>query len=112
MQDGLYVLLKPLKKNKNKVYEQLTSMCPEKDPRIPSNLKPFVFKETLEEDMPWSLSGPQFQKPCQIQQRYCYPKGDPDYSSIKGGSLWTEMDGRVEEMCKSDLDCSDNSTSK
>ena len=37
----------------------------------------------------WSLSGPQFPLPTAIQQRYCYPKGDPSYSSVKGGALWT-----------------------
>ena len=37
----------------------------------------------------WSLSGPQFPKPTRIQQRYCYPKGDEEYSSQRGGALWT-----------------------
>jgi hypothetical protein len=41
------------------------------------------------ETCPWSLSGPQFPTPTAIQQRYCYPKGNPEYSSIKGGALWT-----------------------
>jgi hypothetical protein len=62
---------------------------PENDPRVPSNLKPLVFKETPPEICPWSLSGPQFPTPTAIQQRYCYPKGDPEYSSVKGGALWT-----------------------
>ena len=42
---------------------------------------------------PWSLSGPQFPQPTAIQQRYCYPKGDPEYAGRKGGALWT-MYGR------------------
>lgn len=41
------------------------------------------------ETCPWSLSGPQFPQPTAIQQRYCYPKGRPDYSNGKGGALWT-----------------------
>lgn len=41
------------------------------------------------ETCPWSLSGPQFPQPTAIQQRYCYPKGRPEYSSQKGGALWT-----------------------
>ena len=45
------------------------------------------------ETCPWSLSGPQFPQPTAIQQRYCYPKGDPDYAGRKGGALWT-MYGR------------------
>lgn len=62
---------------------------PEDDPRVPSTLKSVVFKETPKEICPWSLSGPQFPTPTAIQQRYCYPKGDPEYSSMKGGALWT-----------------------
>ena len=34
-------------------------------------------------------SGPQYPKPTALQQRYCYPRGNPEYSSQKGGSLWT-----------------------
>jgi len=56
---------------------------------VPSNLKSLVFKENLKETCPWSLSGPQFPTPTAIQQRYCYPKGDAEYSSNKGGALWT-----------------------
>ena len=41
------------------------------------------------ETCPWSLSGPQFPQPTAIQQRYCYPKGPPEYSSRVGGALWT-----------------------
>jgi hypothetical protein len=43
----------------------------------------------MAETCPWSLSGPQFPIPTAIQQRYCYPKGTPEYSSRKGGALWT-----------------------
>lgn len=56
---------------------------------MPSNLKSLIFKENLKDTCPWSLSGPQFPTPTAIQQRYCYPKGDAEYSSIKGGALWT-----------------------
>lgn len=86
-QDGIYVLLKPLKKTKGQVHIDVTA--PENDPRVPSNLKSLVFKETPPETCPWSLSGPQFPTPTAIQQRYCYPKGDPEYSTMKGGALWT-----------------------
>ena len=97
-QDGLYVLLKPLNKKGKKSADESLPTSPENDPRIPSNLRQFVFKENPEETCPWSLSGPQFQKPCKIQQRYCYPKGDPEYSRIKGGSLWTKTDGTIENV--------------
>lgn len=41
---------------------------------------------------PWQLSGPQLRNPATtIQQRYCYPKGNPRYSNIKGGTLWTML---------------------
>jgi hypothetical protein len=56
---------------------------------VPPKLKSLVFKENLKETCPWSLSGPQFPTPTAIQQRYCYPKGDAEYSAIKGGALWT-----------------------
>lgn len=40
---------------------------------------------------PWSLSGPQYKKEQgqTVQQRYCYPRGNPSYSNGKGGSMWT-----------------------
>lgn len=84
--DGIYVLLKPLKKVKGQPPKPST---PDDDPRIPSNLKSLIFRDNPPEICPWSLSGPQFPTPTAIQQRYCYPKGDPEYSSIKGGALWT-----------------------
>ena len=89
--DGLYILLKPLKKAKGerKVHYQSN---PQDDPRIPSNLKSMVFMEEKTSTCPWSLSGPQFPVPTAIQQRYCYPKGDPNYSTMKGGALWTAYD--------------------
>lgn len=37
----------------------------------------------------WSLSGPQFPRPTAIQQRYCYPTTEIEYSKTKGGALWT-----------------------
>lgn len=52
-EDGLYILLKPLKKEKNVKKFKITP--PENDPRIPSNLKKYVFKETFTESCPWSL---------------------------------------------------------
>jgi len=61
--------------------------------------------ETMLETCPWSLSGPQFPgghsianvasasskylSSGTIQQRYCYPRGREEYSSQKGGALWT-----------------------
>jgi hypothetical protein len=54
-----------------------------------------VMDDELPSTCPWSLSGPQFPHPTAIQQRYCYPKGDPDYSSQKGGALWTMVSGGV-----------------
>lgn len=40
---------------------------------------------------PWSLSGPQYPKHDgqKVQQRYCYPRGNPGYSNGKGGAMWT-----------------------
>lgn len=93
-QDGLYVLLRPLKKSE---VESERLNRPQDDPRIPSNLKSLVFTERLEETCPWSLSGPQFPTPTPIQQRYCYPKGDPSYSTLKGGALWTYYDKNGKE---------------
>lgn len=56
---------------------------------VPPHLKHLIMENVPEENCPWSLSGPQFPVPTAIQQRYCYPKGDPEYSSRKGGALWT-----------------------
>ena len=77
--DGLYVLLKKNKKQGDRV--EIT--------QPPSHLKHLLIEEDLPETCPWSLSGPQFPTPTAIQQRYCYPKGRPEYSSCKGGALWT-----------------------
>lgn len=77
--DGLYVLLKKNKKQGDRV--EIT--------QPPSHLKYLLIEEDLPETCPWSLSGPQFPTPTTIQQRYCYPKGRPEYSSRKGGALWT-----------------------
>jgi len=81
-QDGLYVLLKPEKKASRETVVRK---------KVPSNLQGLVVSENAfpVESCPWSLSGPQFPQPTGIQQRYCYPKGDPNYSSNKGGALWT-----------------------
>lgn len=77
--DGLYILMKPQKKKAH----------PSEQPKVPSHLTDYVLRETPPSSCPWSLSGPQFPQPTAIQQRYCYPKGDPEYSSRKGGALWT-----------------------
>merc|ERR1712157_506304 len=58
---------------------------------IPSNLLHLVMKEYPDPGCSWSLSGPQFPKSTQIQQRYCYPKGDAEYSRERGGALWTRQ---------------------
>ena len=85
--DGLYVLLKPLKKKTGRVGQ--TDGSPEDDPRIPLKLKHLIINNEYQATCPWSLSGPQFPLPTAIQQRYCYPKGNPRYSDVKGGALWT-----------------------
>ncbi len=51
-EDGLYVLLKPLKKINGR---DITCKEPDKDPRIPSNLTSYVFHDQPEENCPWSL---------------------------------------------------------
>lgn len=80
-EDGLYILLKPLQKKK--------SIHASDQPKVPSKLMDCLMPNVPETNCPWSLSGPQFPQPTAIQQRYCYPKGDPMYSSQKGGALWT-----------------------
>jgi hypothetical protein len=82
--DGLYVLLKPQKKRKN----SKSSATPDRS-KIPDHLTHYAIPDDPPETCPWSLSGPQFPQPTAIQQRYCYPKGNPEYSSRKGGALWT-----------------------
>jgi len=62
---------------------------PSEQPKVPSHLTDYVIRNKPPSSCPWSLSGPQFPQPTAIQQRYCYPKGDPEYSSRKGGALWT-----------------------
>lgn len=79
--DGLYVLLRPPKKPK--------AGQPVEMPSPPAHLHHLVAGDDWEETCPWSLSGPQFPQPTAIQQRYCYPKGPPEYSSRVGGALWT-----------------------
>lgn len=65
-------------------------------PEVPAYLQSKVSPDNYDEICKWSLSGPQFPQPTAIQQRYCYPKGAPEYSSSKGGALWTMYgkDGR------------------
>jgi hypothetical protein len=81
--EGLYVLLRPAKKNKR------NQRNPVDAPRAPEHLQHLIMDTVPSETCPWSLSGPQFPLPTAIQQRYCYPKGRPEYSSRKGGALWT-----------------------
>lgn len=88
--DGLYVLVRPEKKRKNM---SAAAVLAASEARMPAHLSHLVMKTLPPETCPWSLSGPQFPQPTAIQQRYCYPKGDPDYSGRKGGALWT-MYGR------------------
>jgi hypothetical protein len=79
--DGLYVLLRPEKKKR--------TGGPADSPKPPQHLSRLMLDHDWPETCPWSLSGPQFPQPTAIQQRYCYPKGRPEYSSRKGGALWT-----------------------
>lgn len=61
-------------------------------PEAPPHLQDLVLPTIPAENCAWSLSGPQFpinNKAGSLQQRYCYPKGRPEYSSYKGGALWT-----------------------
>ena len=76
--DGLYVLMKPAKKMKN---------GPVLYPKPPEHLQHLVMDDFPEETCPWSVSGPQFPPPTAIQQRYCYPRGRPEYSSRTGGAM-------------------------
>eukprot|EP00934_Nitzschia_sp_Nitz4_P002384 Nitzschia sp. Nitz4//scaffold197_size40390//12126//13655//NITZ4_007513-RA/size40390-snap-gene-0.47-mRNA-1//-1//CDS//3329540472//2379//frame0 len=89
-EDGLYVLVRPEKKRKNMSSSALAAV---NQAKIPRHLKHLVMESLPPETCPWSLSGPQFPQPTAIQQRYCYPKGNPEYSGRKGGALWT-MYGR------------------
>jgi hypothetical protein len=70
-------------------------------PQAPPHLQHLVMDTIPPENCAWSLSGPQFpvsNKAGSLQQRYCYPKGRPEYSSYKGGALWTirGYDGKEE----------------
>lgn len=89
--DGLYILLRPAREN---------TRNNEGEPRAPAHLLDWVIRDFPPETCPWSLSGPQFPQPTAIQQRYCYPRGDPIYSSRKGGALWTMVSmGSVRDGC-------------
>ena len=80
--DGLYILLRPCSKRPHAPI-----------PTAPKHLHHLLLSQPIsDETCPWSLSGPQFPQPTAIQQRYCYPKGNPAYSSQKGGALWTMHD--------------------
>ena len=67
--DGLYILLKPIKKKGKKEIEAAKRADPRLHPSIPSNLVELVMTEFPTEACPWSLSGPQFPQPTAIQQR-------------------------------------------
>jgi hypothetical protein len=88
--DGLYVLLKAAKKPKDKSKDYPV-------PHAPAHLAHLVWKDALPENCPWSLSGPQYSHQTAIQQRYCYPKGSPEYSRTKGGALWTMYNAEGKE---------------
>ncbi|GKY92987.1 hypothetical protein MPSEU_000267300 [Mayamaea pseudoterrestris] len=91
-EDGLYVLLRPQSKKKSAPI-----------PQPPVHLHDLVVRNALAENCAWSLSGPQFpvtNKPGALQQRYCYPKGRPEYSSYKGGALWTMRGVDGKEDCE------------
>ena len=83
--DGLYVLLRPAKKSKKTIKQGVEVAMPQPPP----HLKHLLVEDDLPENCPWSVSGPQFPIPTAMQQRYCYPKGRSEYSSLKGGALWT-----------------------
>ena len=61
---------------------------------------PYAYVLTLPENT-WALSGPQLSekqdvlqmesKELRLQQRYCYPKINNEYSNQKGGILWTKV---------------------
>ena len=84
-EDGLYILLKPEKKQKGSVANHFDFS------RVQSNLKRFIIAKFPEKGCQWSLSGPQFPKHTKsmFQQRYCYPIGNSNYSCRKGGALWS-----------------------
>ena len=93
--EGLYVLLKPEKKN-----------CAQMEfdsPKVPCHLSHLV-ENRLEDETSscvWNISGPQLARPTTLQQRYCYPKGRTDYCDRMGGVLWTacaaDKNGKVKE---------------
>ncbi|KAL7572094.1 hypothetical protein ACA910_001734 [Epithemia clementina (nom. ined.)] len=89
---GLYVLLRADKKPKQKHQNYI-------QPKAPPHLEHLVLHNHPRATCPWQLSGPQFPTPTVIQQRYCYPKGNPEYSSRIGGALWTmfKNDGKEDE---------------
>lgn len=80
--DGLYLLVKHQNKKKRSDWDE---------PEVPTHLVDLILdtNSILNDNCPWSLSGPQFPQPTAIQQRYCYPKGRKEYSDKKGGALWT-----------------------
>ena len=93
--DGLYVLLKPDKKCKTTSSAKTDSTSNRS--KVPPHLLKYVMQDFPPETCTWGLSGPQFPKPTAIQQRYCYPRGNPEYSCLKGGALWTMYDSDGQE---------------
>ncbi|KAL3811186.1 hypothetical protein ACHAXA_002750 [Cyclostephanos tholiformis] len=88
--DGLYVLLRsPMNELAPVPSEHTSALMTDSDlASLPS--------------CPWSLSGPQYPKHDgqKVQQRYCYPRGNPGYSNGKGGAMWTMVD-----QGREDIDC-------
>jgi hypothetical protein len=74
-----------MRKRKNQKDTDRNSMIP----YVPDHLRHLLIDPPSDETCEWQLSGPQFPPPTAIQQRYCYPKGPEEYSSRKGGALWT-----------------------
>ncbi len=73
MPDGIYVVVRA---------ERETPI------EIPSNLIDMVLPDSelaLKPSCQWSISGPQNSRSHRMNQRYCYPRGQRDYSRNRGG---------------------------
>jgi hypothetical protein len=82
--DGLFILMKPEKSNRN-----LKRVLSKEQTKFPDKLLDFIMTDSLPLNCPWNISGPQYAKSTDIQKRYCYSNGDKAYSSQKGATLWT-----------------------
>ncbi|KAL7469133.1 hypothetical protein ACHAXS_009384 [Conticribra weissflogii] len=68
---------------------------------IPSNLTDMVLPDSelaLKPSCQWSISGPQNSRSHRMNQRYCYPRGQREYSRNRGGSMWTQSDEYGNEL--------------